>query len=145
MQDPNPRYTKAPPTPVAAGDRMIAVARSGGESYAIADGQIVCPRHGARFKARFRLRSSGCSPRASWPMPCRPLEVLRSPNARYAQLLQNLFALGAVPGHVGDLEEHVQAQGDDQLPGRKDSAEPALPRSACAAPLPERRGALHRL
>jgi hypothetical protein len=30
---------------------MIAVARSGGESYAIADGQIVCPRHGARFKA----------------------------------------------------------------------------------------------
>lgn len=50
MQNPNPRYTKAPPTPVAAGD-MIAVARSGGESYAIEDGQIVCPRHGARFKA----------------------------------------------------------------------------------------------
>ena len=49
MQDPNPRYTKAPPTPVAAGD-MIAVARSG-ELYAIEDGQIVCPRHGARFKA----------------------------------------------------------------------------------------------
>jgi nitrite reductase/ring-hydroxylating ferredoxin subunit len=30
---------------------MIAVARSGGELYAIEDGQIVCPRHGARFKA----------------------------------------------------------------------------------------------
>jgi hypothetical protein len=29
MQDPNPRSTKAPRTPVAAGD-MIAVARSGG-------------------------------------------------------------------------------------------------------------------
>jgi hypothetical protein len=28
MQNLNPRYT--PPTPVAAGDRMIAVARSGG-------------------------------------------------------------------------------------------------------------------
>jgi hypothetical protein len=26
-------------------------ARSGGELYAIEDGQIVCPRHGARFKA----------------------------------------------------------------------------------------------
>jgi len=51
MQDPNPRYTKAPPTPVGAGDRMIAVARSGGELYAIEDEQIVCPRHDARFKA----------------------------------------------------------------------------------------------
>jgi hypothetical protein len=29
MQNPNPRYTKAPPTPVAAGV-MLAVARSGG-------------------------------------------------------------------------------------------------------------------
>jgi hypothetical protein len=29
-------------------------------------------------------------------------------DAKYSQLLQNLFALGAVPGHVGDLEEHVQ-------------------------------------
>jgi nitrite reductase/ring-hydroxylating ferredoxin subunit len=51
MQDPNPRYTKAPPTAVAAGDRMIVVARSGGELYAIEDGQVVCPRHGAHFKA----------------------------------------------------------------------------------------------
>jgi nitrite reductase/ring-hydroxylating ferredoxin subunit len=30
---------------------VIAVARSGGELYAIEDGQIVCLRHGARFKA----------------------------------------------------------------------------------------------
>ncbi len=30
---------------------MIAFARSGGELYAIEDGQIVCPRYGARFKA----------------------------------------------------------------------------------------------
>src|SRR6202165_5461802 len=80
MQDPNPRYTKAPPTPVAAGDRMIAVARSGGELYAIEDGQIVCPRHGARFKsadsgyARLVVRRGHHG-----LLPCRPLEVLRSP------------------------------------------------------------------
>jgi hypothetical protein len=34
MQNPNPRYT--PPTPVAAGDRMIAVARSGGALIPVA-------------------------------------------------------------------------------------------------------------
>ena len=44
MQNPNPRYTKAPPTPVAAGD-MIAVARSGGELCAIEDGQIAAIAH----------------------------------------------------------------------------------------------------
>ncbi len=39
----------------------------------------------------------------------------------------------------------VRAQGDRPVPGGEDAAEPALPRPARAAPLSERRGALHRL
>ena len=40
---------------------------------------------------------------------------------------------------------HVQAQGDGELSLREGTAQPALPRRACAAPLSQRRGTLHRL
>ncbi len=43
------------------------------------------------------------------------------------------------------LALHVQAAGDGELPLREGPAQPALPRRACAAPLSQRRGALHRL
>src|SRR5215470_14020923 len=39
----------------------------------------------------------------------------------------------------------LQAEGDDQLSLREEPDLAALPRRACAAPLPQRRGALHRL
>ena len=39
----------------------------------------------------------------------------------------------------------VSEQVHHQLPGGEDAAVAALPRSACTAPLPQRRGALHRL
>ena len=50
-----------------------------------------------------------------------------------------------VRAHCADAEIFLQAQGDDQLSVREEPAEPALPRRACAAPLSQRRGALHRL
>jgi NADH-quinone oxidoreductase subunit I len=59
---------------------MIAVARSGGELYAIEDGQIVCPRHGARFKALIPVTARLVVRRGHHGLlPCRPLEALRSP------------------------------------------------------------------
>ena len=45
---------------------------------------------------------------------------------------------------LGD-EIFLRAEGDDQLSLREGAGQPALPRRACAAPLSERRGALHRL
>ena len=39
----------------------------------------------------------------------------------------------------------LRAEGDAQLSAREGPAQPALPRRACAAPLSQRRGALHRL
>ena len=50
-----------------------------------------------------------------------------------------------VRAHALTLEIFLQAQGDDQLSVREDAAEPALSRRACAAPLSQRRGALHRV
>ena len=38
-----------------------------------------------------------------------------------------------------------RAQDHDPVPGGRDADQPTLPRSACAAPLSERRGTLHRL
>ena len=43
------------------------------------------------------------------------------------------------------LPLHVQAAGDTQLSVREGTDQPAVPRRACLAALPERRGALHRL
>src|SRR3546814_11071792 len=44
-----------------------------------------------------------------------------------------------------DAEVLLPAEGDDQLPLREGADQPALPRRARAAPLSQRRGALHRL
>ena len=54
------------------------------------------------------------------------------------------------PGRAGagpdaDRAAHVRAQDHGAVPGREDADEPALPRVARAAPLSERRGAVHRL
>src|SRR3546814_20329445 len=47
--------------------------------------------------------------------------------------------------HVADAALLLQAQGHAELPLREGPAQPALPRRTRAAPLSERRGALHRL
>ena len=64
---------------------------------------------------------------------------------RMISLAQVVHPVGVRQGARADAEVFLQAQGDDQLPVREDAAEPALPRRACAAPLSQRRGALHRL
>ena len=67
-------------------------------------------------------------------------------NARRTQFLQDLPAAGSCCRACGSRCKHaVPAQDHHQLPGGEDPAERALPRPACAAPLSERRGALHRL
>jgi ferredoxin len=48
-------------------------------------------------------------------------------------------------GHGPDRPLPVQAQVHGAVPGGEGAHLAALPRPACAAPLPERRGALHRL
>ena len=48
-------------------------------------------------------------------------------------------------GHGADRAPPLRAQDHDPVPGGEDADEPALPRPARAAPLSERRGALHRL
>jgi 3-phenylpropionate/trans-cinnamate dioxygenase ferredoxin component len=73
---------------IVAGDRIIAVARSGGELFAIEDvcthdgealtgggieaGQIVCPRHGARFCLR---TGAALTPPAYEPVRVFPLKL----------------------------------------------------------------------
>ena len=58
---------------------------------------------------------------------------------------RSLPAHRAGDGHRAHAALHVQAQGDGEVPVREGAAQPALPRPACAAPLSQRRGALHRL
>src|SRR3546814_18803957 len=58
---------------------------------------------------------------------------------------QKLHALGVRQSPLADLEIFLQAEGNDQLSVREDPAEPAFPRRAWAAPLPERRGTPHRV
>src|SRR6266446_6539914 len=70
-------------------------------------GKSSAPATAPALKRWFRLRSSGCSPRASWPTAMSARGSLEVSDAKCSQLLQNLFALGTVPGHVGDPEEQT--------------------------------------
>ena len=47
--------------------------------------------------------------------------------------------------HLAGAALLLQAEGDHQLSVREEPCQPALSRRACASPLPERRGALHRV
>src|SRR4028119_1030283 len=58
---------------------------------------------------------------------------------------QIVHALGVREGACADAEILLQAEGDDQLSVREEPDLAPLPRRACASPLPERRGALHRV
>ncbi|CAA9514076.1 MAG: NADH-ubiquinone oxidoreductase chain I, partial [uncultured Sphingomonadaceae bacterium] len=58
---------------------------------------------------------------------------------------KGVHPVGLRQGPRADAEVLLQAEGDDQLPVREAGAVAPLPRRACAAPLPERRGAVHRL
>ena len=53
--------------------------------------------------------------------------------------------VGVREGARPDAALFLQGKGDDQLPVRAQPRLAALPRRTCAAPLSERRGALHRL
>src|SRR4029079_6585427 len=56
-----------------------------------------------------------------------------------------LHARRASQGHAPHRPSLPLEEGDDPVPGREDAAQPSLSRPARAAPLRERRGALHRL
>ena len=61
-------------------------------------------------------------------------------------IIKTFFLLGAAAGPARSrCAKFFTREGHDQLPGREDAAVAALPRPACAAPLSERRRALHRL
>ena len=77
-------------------------------------------------------------------LPCGPVE-----GASVMQAVRSFFKTfllwELLQGLSVTLREMFQAQGHDQLSGGEDPAKRPFSRSACAAPLPERRGALHRL
>ena len=77
----------------------------------------------------------------------RPVPLKEDPDDDRArqELLQHLAAARARAGADADRAPHVRAQDHRAVPGGEDADEPALPRTARAAPLSERRGALHRL
>src|SRR3546814_4272298 len=60
-------------------------------------------------------------------------------------LVQGPAAAGAVRRHVADAQVPVQAQVHIDVPDGEDAAVAALPRTARAASLSQRRRALHRL
>ena len=64
---------------------------------------------------------------------------------RHQGFLRQPAARRAAQGHGADRPLHVRAQGHDPVPRREDAEVAALSRAARAAPLSERRGALHRL
>ena len=66
---------------------------------------------------------------------------MRARSPRRAIAVPGGVRLGLLPGHALFL----QAEGDTELSLREGAAVAALPRRACAAPLSQRRGALHRL
>ena len=75
-----------------------------------------------------------------WMQTLEHLEMTRD-----LRLLQVVPAARAVPRDGAHRQVHVLAQDHGAVPRGEDAAQPALPRPARAAPLSERRGALHRL
>ena len=79
--------------------------------------------------------SGGCPMRVKEPRPMAFLDR----TARSMLLAELVAGLGLT------LRYFFRPKVDDQLSVRKGAAQPALQRRACAAPLPQRRGTLHRL
>ena len=62
-----------------------------------------------------------------------------------SEFFDTWLLLELLQGPDADRAAFLRAQGDRAVPRGEDAAEPALPRPARAAPLSQRRGALHRL